>query len=35
MILALGAGMKIRGLKFNQYRPELAVIDDLENTEMV
>lgn len=35
LILALGAGMKIRGLKFNQYRPELAVIDDLENTEMV
>lgn len=35
MIMALGAGMKIRGLKFRQYRPELAIIDDLENTEMV
>lgn len=35
MIKALGAGMKIRGLKFRQYRPELAVIDDLENTDMV
>ena len=35
MIMALGAGMKIRGLKYNQYRPELAVIDDLENSELV
>lgn len=35
MIMALGAGMKIRGLKFRQYRPELAIIDDLENSEMV
>jgi len=35
MIMALGAGMKIRGLKYQQYRPELVIIDDLENTEMV
>ncbi len=35
MIMALGAGMKIRGLKFLQYRPQLAVIDDLENLEVV
>lgn len=35
LVMALGAGMKIRGLKYNQYRPELAIIDDLENTELV
>jgi predicted phage terminase large subunit-like protein len=35
MIMALGAGMKIRGLKFMQFRPQLAVIDDLENLEVV
>jgi hypothetical protein len=35
MIMALGAGMKIRGLKFMQFRPQLAIIDDLENLEMV
>lgn len=35
MIMALGAGMKIRGLKYRQYRPELAIIDDLENQEIV
>lgn len=35
MIMALGAGMKIRGLKFLSFRPQLAVIDDLENLEMV
>lgn len=35
MIMALGSGMKIRGLKYKQYRPELAIIDDLENQEIV
>lgn len=35
MIMALGAGMKIRGLKFLSFRPQLAIIDDLENLEMV
>lgn len=35
LIMALGAGMKIRGLKFKNHRPELAIIDDLENMEMV
>lgn len=34
-ILPRGAGMKVRGLRFKQYRPELAIIDDLENDEMV
>lgn len=35
MIMALGAGMKIRGLKFMNNRPQLAIIDDLENMEAV
>ena len=35
MIMALGSGMKIRGLKYKQYRPELAIIDDLENQDIV
>lgn len=34
-ILPLGAGMKIRGLKYNNYRPDLIIIDDLENLEIV
>lgn len=34
-ILPLGAGMKIRGLKYNNHRPDLAIIDDLENLEAV
>lgn len=34
-ILPLGAGMKIRGLKFENHRPDLTVIDDLENLEAV
>jgi hypothetical protein len=34
-ILPRGAGMKVRGLRFKQYRPELAIIDDLENDELV
>lgn len=35
MVKAVGAGMKVRGLKFNQYRPDLIIIDDLENDEAV
>lgn len=35
MIMALGSGMKIRGLKFKQHRPDLAIIDDLENQDIV
>ena len=35
MVLPLGAGMKIRGLKFENHRPDLAIIDDLENLEAV
>lgn len=34
-ILPLGAGMKVRGLRFKQYRPDLAILDDLENDELV
>lgn len=34
-ILPLGAGMKIRGLKFENHRPDLIIIDDLENLEAV
>jgi predicted phage terminase large subunit-like protein len=32
---AKGAGMKIRGLRFRNWRPDLILIDDLENDEMV
>ncbi len=35
MIKALGAGMKVRGLKYREYRPDLVIIDDLENDELV
>jgi predicted phage terminase large subunit-like protein len=35
MIIAVGAGMKVRGLRYKQYRPQLAIIDDLENDEAV
>lgn len=34
-IIALGAGMKVRGRKFKQFRPQLVIIDDLENDEAV
>ena len=35
MIKAVGAGMKVRGLKYHEFRPDLVVIDDLENDELV
>jgi len=35
MIKAVGAGMKVRGLKFKESRPDLIIVDDLENDEMV
>jgi predicted phage terminase large subunit-like protein len=35
MIYAIGAGMKIRGLRFRNHRPGLVIIDDLENLEAV
>ena len=35
MIKAVGAGMKVRGLKYREHRPDLIVIDDLENDELV
>lgn len=35
MIKAVGAGMKVRGLKYLEHRPDLILIDDLENDELV
>lgn len=35
MMQALGAGMKIRGLRFRQWRPDHVILDDLENSEAV
>ena len=34
MIKCLGAGMKVRGLKFRENRPDLVIVDDLENEEL-
>ena len=34
-ILALGAGMKVRGRKYKNFRPQTVIIDDLENDEAV
>lgn len=34
-VLARGRGDKVRGLRFRQYRPDLAVFDDMENDENV
>lgn len=34
-VTAKGLGMKIRGLKYKQYRPDLLIVDDLENDEAV
>jgi len=35
MVKAIGAGMKVRGLKFRESRPDLVIADDLENDELV
>ena len=35
MVKAIGANMKVRGLKYKESRPDLVVCDDLENDEMV
>jgi phage terminase large subunit-like protein len=35
MIKAIGAGMKVRGLKWRESRPDLVILDDIENDEMV
>jgi predicted phage terminase large subunit-like protein len=35
MVKALGANMKVRGLKYKSFRPDLIICDDLENDEMV
>lgn len=34
-ILPRGAGMKLRGLRFKQYRPDLVILDDIEDDEAV
>lgn len=35
MIKAIGAGMKVRGLKYRESRPDLIIVDDLENDDLV
>lgn len=35
LIKAIGAGQKVRGLKFRDSRPDLIIVDDLENDEAV
>lgn len=35
LIKAVGAGMKVRGLKYHDSRPDLVIVDDLENDELV
>jgi len=35
MVKAVGAGMKVRGLKYLKDRPDLILVDDLENDELV
>jgi phage terminase large subunit-like protein len=35
MVKAVGGGMKIRGLKYKESRPDLVLMDDLENEEAV
>ena len=34
-IVAIGAGAQLRGLRFLQYRPDLIILDDIENEELV
>jgi predicted phage terminase large subunit-like protein len=34
-VLARGRGDKVRGLKYRQYRPDMAIFDDMENDETV
>lgn len=34
-VVAKGVGMKIRGLRHKQYRPDLVICDDIENDEQV
>lgn len=35
MIKCVGAKMKVRGLKYREFRPDLILVDDLENEELV
>jgi len=34
-LMCKGAGMKVRGLKYRETRPDLVILDDLENLELV
>lgn len=34
-IVAKGAGQKLRGIKYRHYRPDIIIVDDLENDESV
>ncbi len=34
-VLARGRGDKVRGIRFRQYRPDMAIFDDMENDETV
>ncbi len=34
-VVAMGAGAQLRGLRFLQYRPDLLILDDVENEELV
>ncbi|GEM_PF-72744 len=34
-VMALGAGQRIRGRRYRQWRPDLVILDDLENDELV
>ena len=35
MVKCVGAKMKVRGLKYREFRPDLILVDDLENEELV
>jgi len=35
LVMAYGSGMKLRGIKHRHYRPELIILDDIENDEAV
>jgi predicted phage terminase large subunit-like protein len=34
MVKAVGAGMKVRGLKYRNFRPDYILVDDIENEEL-
>lgn len=35
MVMARGRGDKVRGIRYRQYRPDMAIFDDMENDETV